>query len=227
MSDNGDVAGVYFDHTPLHAVLWNKENGITILPRISSFIWPGVGDLNSVNEVVGWAFSHTLDYRAIIWRNGVPSRLPDWPGTTLSFATAINRDGWVTGSWGNSITGPGDAAIIWKPDGSMVNVHADLPGTNSRGHDINDLGQVMGVIWFFSEGRTFFWDNGPGTLLPVIPGGFSSRGSAMNNRGHIVGIGRLTPLGASSHISHAFFWDGETMTDLGTLPGFERSRSES
>lgn len=223
MSDNGDVGGIYWDRVSLQAVAWSEESGIAPLPHLSGFLWPGVSDLNSVNEVVGWAFSHTLDYRAVIWRNGVPSRLPDWPGSNTSGAAAINRDGWIAGFWGETIYGPGTAAVIWKPDGSMVNVHADLPGTNSRAYDINDLGQVMGVIWFFADARTFFWDNGQGTLLPVIPGGFSSRGYAMNNQGHVVGIGRLTPLGASTHITHAFFWDGVTMIDLGTLPGFERS----
>ena len=223
MSENGDVAGIYWDRVSHQAVSWNKENGIEPLPRLSGFLWPGVSDLNSVNEVVGWAFSHTLDYRAVIWRNGVPSRLPDWPGSNTSGAAAINRNGWIAGFWGNSIFGPGNAAVIWKPDGSMVNVHADLIGSWSRALDINDCGQVTGWIDITTDARAFLWDNGQVTILPVIPGGLTALGHGLNNRGHVVGIGRLTPLGAPKHFSHAFFWDGVTMTDLGTLPGFERS----
>ena len=111
------------------------------LPFLAGFSEANIGDLISTDMVVGSQKSSTLDWRAVIWQSGVPSRLPDWPGTTLSFSAAINRDGWITGYWGNGIIGPGNAAIIWKPDGSMVNLNDDLAGLSSQGVDINDLGQ--------------------------------------------------------------------------------------
>ena len=160
MTDSGDIAGMFTCFILFQAATWNEVNGIAPLPFLSGFSQARVAELNSIDEVVGTQFSTTLDWRAVIWQNGVPSRLPDWPGTTLSFAFAINRDGWITGYWGNGIIGPGNAAIIWKPDGSMVNLNDDLSGINSQGLDINDLGQVTGWFGSISSPQPFIWDNG-------------------------------------------------------------------
>jgi len=149
MADNGDVGGEFSCFILSQAATWNEVAGITPLPFLSGFNEARIGGLTSINEMVGTQFSSTLTWRAVIWQNGVPTRLPDWPGTTLSFAFGINRDGWITGYWGNDIIGPGNAAIIWKPDGSMVNLNDDLAGISSQGVDINDIGQVTG--WFGSS----------------------------------------------------------------------------
>ena len=223
MTDPGDVAGLFTCFILFQAATWNEVNGITPLPFLSGFSQARVGGLNSINEVVGTQFSSTSDWRAVIWQNSVPTRLPDWPGTTLSFAAAINRDGWITGYWGNSIFGPGNAAIIWKPDGSMVDVHTDLGGFNSQGADINDRGQVTGWFGSIASPQAFLWDNGQVTELPLIPGGTESTSSAINNLGHVAGTGVVTVEGSTSSVARAFLWDGFTTIDLGTLPGFEHS----
>ncbi len=160
MADNGHVGGTFTCFILPQAATWDAGNGLGPLPLLSGFSQAIVSGLTSINEVVGFQFSSTLDWRAVIWQNGVPARLPDWPGTTLSFASAINRDGWITGYWGNSIIGPGEAAILWKPDGSMVNINDDLPGTTSQGLDINDLGQVTGFFRTIASIQAFLWDNG-------------------------------------------------------------------
>ncbi|MCH7546558.1 MAG: hypothetical protein IID30_09190 [Planctomycetes bacterium] len=222
ITDTGEVGGTFTCFLSPQAATWDAVNGLIPLPFLSGFSQAKVGGLTSINEMVGTQFSSTLDWRAVIWQNGVPSRLPDWPGTTLSFAFAINRDGWITGYWGNSISGPGEAAIIWKPDGSMININDDLPGTSSQGRDINAHGQVTGWIGSFPSSQAFLWDNGQVTELPLIPGGTMSLGRAINNLGLIVGSGLVTVEGSTS-VEHAFYWDGLTTIDLGTLPGFERS----
>ena len=160
ITDSGEVGGAFTCFLSPQAATWDVVNGVSPLPFLSGFSKAGVGGLNSINEVVGFQFSSTLTWRAVIWQNGVPSRLPDWPGTTLSFAAAINRDGWITGYWGNSIFGPGEAAIIWKPDGSMINLNDELTGTTSQGLDINDLGQVTGIFGSIPDSQAFLWHDG-------------------------------------------------------------------
>ena len=223
ITDNGDVGGTFTCFLSPQAATWDVVNGVTPLPFLSGFSQANVSGLTSIKEIVGYQFSTTLDWRAVIWQNGVPSRLPDWPGTTLSFASAINRDDWITGYWGNDIVGPGNAAIIWKPDGSMVNLNDDLAGINSQGLDINDFGQVTGWFGSITSPQAFVWDNGQVIELPLIPGGSTSKGRGINNLGQVVGIGKVSPAGATPVIEHAFFWDGLTTIDLGTLPGFEKS----
>ncbi|MCH8316519.1 MAG: hypothetical protein IIA64_11140 [Planctomycetes bacterium] len=223
ITDTGEVGGAFTCFLAPQAATWDAANGVTPLPFLSGFTQAGVGGLNSINEVVGFQFSSTLTWRAVIWQNGVPSRLPDWPGTTLSFAAAINRDGWITGYWGNSIFGPGEAAIIWKPDGSMVNLNDDLPGNSSHGLDINDHGHVTGWFGFSPSPQPFIWDSGQVTELPLIPGATMSKGLAINNHSQVAGTAWIPIEGSSSLLARAFFWDGLSTIDLGTLPGFENS----
>ena len=223
INDSGEVGGAFTCFLSPQAATWDAVNGVTPLPFLSGFSQAKVSGLTSINEMVGTQFSTTLTWRAVIWQNGVPSRLPDWPGTTLSFAAAINRDGWITGYWGNSIVGPGEAAIIWKPDGSMINLNDELPGTTSQGLDINDLGQVTGIFGSIPNSQAFLWHDGQVIEIPLIPSGTSGTGVAISNKGHIAGWGMVTVEGSTTSVPHAFFWDGLTMIDLGTLPGFERS----
>ena len=223
ITDFGEVGGSFTCFLFPQAATWDAVNGVTPLPFLAGFSQAGVGGLTSINEMVGSQFSSTLDWRAVIWQNGVPARLPDWPGTTLSFAFAINRDGWVTGYWGNSIIGPGNAAIIWKPDGSMVNLNDDLAGNSSHGLDINDHGLVTGWFGSLTNPQPFLWGNGQVIELPLIPDGTLALGKAINNQGHVAGWGLVTVEGSTTSVTHAFFWDGLTTIDIGTLPGFEES----
>ncbi|TMB73481.1 MAG: hypothetical protein E6J46_15355, partial [Chloroflexi bacterium] len=48
--------------------------------------------------------------------------------------------------------------------------------------------------------------------LGTLPGDESSRATAINDAGQIVGVS-----GSCTDLSRAFFWDNGTMTDLGSL----------
>ena len=54
--------------------------------------------------------------------------------------------------------------------------------------------------------------------LGTLPGDESSRATAINDAGQIVGVS-----GSCTDLSRAFFWDNGTMTDLGSLPGTIRT----
>ena len=60
----------------------------------------------------------------------------------------------------------------------------------------------------------FLWENGSMISLGTLSGGDSSRATAINNNGQVVGSSRT-----ADGDTHAFIWQNETMTDLGTLGG--------
>ncbi|MCH7604009.1 MAG: hypothetical protein IIB54_14710 [Planctomycetes bacterium] len=106
ITESGEVGGTFTCFLSPQAATWDAVNGLIPLPFLAGFNDARVHGLNSINEVVGSQFSSTLDWRAVIWQNGVPSRLPDWPGTTLSFAPpgslGVSEEGslsWPASRW--------------------------------------------------------------------------------------------------------------------------------
>ena len=87
-----------------------------------------------------------------------------------------------------------------------------------EGFDINDRGQVAG----YHGGVAVLWDDG--TITDISPAGsWGSNAYGMNEVGQAVGLAQI-----ASRFSHAFFWDGSSSTDLGTLGGvgmLSRTRS--
>ena len=90
---------------------------------------------------------------------------------------------------------------------------------------INDEDQVIGNAYTegpYSDSVPFFWDDGTLRLVDVftLTSGSSSV-VAMNNSGHAVGF--YTAYNDSNPpqaITRSFFWDGDAVTDLGTLSDF-------
>ncbi len=83
----------------------------------------------------------------------------------------------------------------------------------SRGHDINELGQVTGdTLNAAGKWRAFLWSAGAMTEIPALVGYGSDYGygNAINVHGHVVG--------ESGH-TNPFLWDGVSTTDLGDLGG--------
>src|SRR5438876_9563051 len=54
--------------------------------------------------------------------------------------------------------------------------------------------------------------------LGTLPGDESSRATAINDAGQIVGVS-----GSCTHLPRALFWDNGSMTDHGSLPGTIRT----
>ncbi|MEE9128965.1 MAG: hypothetical protein V3T84_03035 [Phycisphaerales bacterium] len=151
--------------------------------------------------------------------------LGTFPPGNFSIARAVNTKMQVTGYWGNFVNGdPAREAFIWE-NGRMISLAPDLGTPGSEAHDINGTGQVTGWMGIAPhiKSNAFVWDQGEVTVLPVIPGGFSSAGDAINSRGDVAGLGWMFDKDANEDVRRAFAWIDDQMILLGTLPAYPDS----
>ena len=229
-----NVVGYYQSCTigPDTAFLWigNEDKFITIpMPpgTIASRAYDiagtqivGAFDLSG-DGLAGLAFVY--DYDADQFTN-----LGTFPQGNFSIARAVNTKLQVTGYWGDFVNGdPAREAFIWE-NGRMTSLAPDLGTPGSEAHDLNCTGQVTGWMGIAPhiKSNAFVWHQGEVTVLPFIPGGFSSAGDAINSRGDVAGLGWMFDKDANEDVRRAFAWiDGE-MILLGTVPGYPESSAK-
>ncbi|MCF6196201.1 MAG: DUF3466 family protein [Emcibacter sp.] len=189
-------------------------------------------DINNKGQVAGWARDSSETTQAFI-SDPVTNTLTalDSLGGRINVANGINESGTVIGS-----SATGDLDSVGRPilhafvgDVNGITDIGTLGGGSSYGADINNRGQATGSSNRdnVSVGlqRAFVWDavNGMIDIGALSGGSISSRGSAINNQGQIVGTSGLKSYdsrGRRRDLQHAFLWDEVNgMTDLGTLFG--------
>ena len=132
------------------------------------------------------------------------------PGGNYSFGTAINNSGTVIGYGGTGTNT--QSAFIWK-NGVMSDFSTLAGGVAGGGiiQGINSFGEIVGI----GPNGAFSWMNGVRSDLGFFPSsGASSTATAVNDSGQIVGWGYAGP---GSY--HAWRWQNNAFTDLGTLGG--------
>lgn len=108
-----------------------------------------------------------------------------------------------------------------------------FPPWSYRGYggDMNDSGQIVGLAqnWdadypHYGRSHAFLLEDGEMKNLGTF-GGFWSGAHAINNSGQVVGKAStnetMEDTRLEGSISHAFLWQNDEMTDLGTLGGLE------
>jgi probable HAF family extracellular repeat protein len=201
------------------AWLWKQGVGLTRLEAASSAV-----AINDSALVVGNKSSNGSPF---VWTpaSGVVE-LATLGGERYrwTWASDVNEHNQVVGKARDRLmTSPTDRAILWTPEGWMV----DLGTLSGRGTAmaaaINDNGQVVGTSGEQGStsygGHAFSWTQAGGMVdLGVLPGGDYSQAKAINNSGQVVGdSGRFYSEGLPAH---AFLWTQTGgMVDLGTLPG--------
>jgi uncharacterized membrane protein len=161
--------------------------------------------LNGNSGVAGVFFKPALVGAS--WNGGSP---PDFTmGTNSeSILYGVNDAGNAVGLKGFNNT-PTERAILVT--GGTVHDLAALLGDGSLATDINNAGRVCGSGG--NSSKAFVYDSASNTVIAhvtPVAGGAKSYAAALNELGHVVGI---------CDNNHGFFYDGNTVKDLG-LAGF-------
>lgn len=213
ISEGGQVVGC--GHAGQRTFMWAAATGMVDLTA-------EIGgdncafDINDLGQIVGHRYlPPSYHFTAFLWRQGAGvMTLPMPTGFSYSSAQSINEHGEVAG-WAQSDSGT--RGIIWRPDGSTVQL-TTLGGSYGIATDINDQGQAVGTSTNASDTQwvPLLW-NADGSMVSLgTLGGFQGSANAINNRGDVVGHSML---GGDSG-THAFYWSpDEGMVDLGTLNG--------
>ncbi len=231
LNNNGVIAGAAAadDFGRLQAFTWDRKAGKIELGTLGgnhSF----AADINNSGQVVGESPKES-DF-SFPGANGLPhafvwdkkSGMTDIHSLGLSSgASANNKKGQVVGTYG----GPDlpTRSFIWEASSGMQDLGLQNLGFGeySAADDINDLGQIAGVIWDGQEpaAKPYFMDSTEVVLLGSLEEGKGGAARGINNQGAVVGWSGITPWelpGFGNASAHAFIWDKDSgISDLNTL----------
>jgi probable HAF family extracellular repeat protein len=221
LNDRGGVVGMHIQcgigGGVFDAFIWTPGSGLITLTRPPGFTDARAVDVSEFGTAVGRVENSEV-LRAALWRDGAVITLDVPPGGTWSDALAVNRSGQVVGEWLNIERGV-QHGFFWQA-GSTIDLGPILDTPASSALDISDSGHLTG--WMgnspFVDARAFVLKRDVAVKLPPVPGGFTSQGRAVNNRGDVAGQGLREAPDGPSPVVRSFLWNGAHMVDLGTLP---------
>jgi probable HAF family extracellular repeat protein len=177
--------------------------------------------INNLGEVVGYSNNAAGWWNAFVWRNGTITNLGTLPSGLESGAYAINDSGNIVG-WSLSLPDAQSPRYAARFTGGGV---ISLGGPESNAYDVNSFGVAAGFAPSSSTGmrRAVIFKNGAVTELavPDRPGTLSF-GVAINDSEYVAG--HYVDYWASFQRSFIVSANG-SMTDLGTLPGYNATQS--
>ena len=196
----GQVVGMSVSAIPdvfTDAFLW--QSGVMIaLPRFSQNAHANEAwDINDRGQIVGLQYSDDgegIIQSALLWDNGVPTRLEPLVPNHHAFAWAINDVGQIAGASEVAL----DQAVIWE-NGVPRNIDNFTFGqTSTLAHDINNVGQVVGTAFdVFYDDFAWIWQNDKmqrlADFVPPRSGWVLDKAWAINDSGQITGSGDHGP----------------------------------
>jgi len=134
-------------------VLYDREGNIHALPPLPPDEDSAATAINDQGQIVGIsgicanAIGGYSAQHAVLWQNGIPTRIGDFGGSAWNTPTAINNRGEVIGFsdfQGDSDTKPNYHAFLWTKDGGIQDL-GTLPGDKrSIAWGINERGEIVG-----------------------------------------------------------------------------------
>jgi probable HAF family extracellular repeat protein len=188
--------------------------------------------ISATDLVVGDAFFEgmgpLLASHAALFKGGTAIDIGILKGQVYSRANGINASGWVVGFSGPTRDGSESNAFIWSNQTGMIDI-GTLGGQYAQANAINDAGFVTGTAQIQNMSpvlatHAFIYrpfPQGAGAVKEPMRdlgalGGNNSYGTAINGYNHVVGYSTIKP---NDDRVHAFFHDGKSMIDLGSLGG--------
>jgi probable HAF family extracellular repeat protein len=213
------------------AFLW--QNGtMTKLPTLGGPNGSGTG-INNRGDVAGYAENNTKDpacgapqllqFKPVLWTNGVAKELPTFPGDLEGGAFGINDSGQVAGSSGTCTTFNATSqvyfqtlhALLWE-NGETIDLGnlggTGLLGAGNAANAVNGFGWVAGSSDLAGDANTtahhaFLWTKEGGMQdLPPLPGDVLSVALGINDAGQLTGLS-IDP--TFSVLSAVLWQDGE------------------
>jgi uncharacterized membrane protein len=146
-----------------------------------------------------------------------------------SALTGINAGGWACGyrTISEPILDIINSAIVVSPRGAVTDLGV-MNGPRSEATDITDNNIVVGWTGdglLVTGTQGFLWQNEQHTIMDAIPGGLSSAALATNDVPQVLLWGHFqqSPGGPN----RTYLWENGQMTDIGILPGFQRTGARS
>ena len=186
IDDEGRVIGISSAAGGLtRTFLWTPGRGMQDLGV------PGVIDLNNAGQMAGTASFNGEDH-AFLWTPGQGIRdLGNLDGQPTN-ALSLNEDGWVVGLANTNTTTT--RGFLWTPRDGMRNLGTPGDVGSSIATDVNDAGQVVGYHSTpSSKLHAFLWTETDG-MEDIFPVTGMASVAAINNRGQVVGDGRVATL---------------------------------
>lgn len=193
--------------TPPLAPIAGVGYTLTDLGTLTSYCG-GPSAINDSGQVAGGLLFPNPNH-AFLYSAGTMTDINPIPGG-FSTAAGINGLGQVVGMFAAS-TADTPSPYLYSA-GTFTDLTPVLGGGAGFVSGINDAGQITGSNQF---ARAFRYDSS-GLLDLGTLGGSTASGTAINQKGWVVGSSEVAPAG--SNVNHAFLFDG-TMHDLGTLGG--------
>jgi uncharacterized membrane protein len=228
LNDLGDVVGYYWYPISYdRAFVWTRDSGLITLDMPAGTRTSRAYDVSNGGQIVGTLDINDdgLSYLAFLSDGRAFEVLGTLPSGNFSEGLAINGAGAIAGYWGNNLSGP-IHGFVWE-SGLMNDLGPVLGTPSSRAYDIGSNGQLTGWMGSsFSDARGFVLIGGNVIELPTIPAGFTSEGEAINTHGQVAVEGSFDLPDEGYAVMRSALWNGETMTDLGTLPGLTFTRAQ-
>jgi len=229
INESGTVVGqAYMLDGRYRAARWDQ--GLPVdLGALSGFAYSAANDISNDGKAVGRSGDSCQLNDPTIWDSSGPHPLPDVARVHIEMYI-VTETGIAIGEAYDSCSRPwNDTALRWEyvaqNDNWVVSFLPPLAGDPESGaFGVNDAGVAIGFTGD-SGGtahlRACRWIGGVPSLLPDLGGDFSI-GAAINTAGHFVGYSKT-----AGGTYRAYYFDGTTAINLGTLPGYAYSAASS